>query len=66
MGGAEKLMAIQTLTMTGGKGTRTKVGQPMTATGPDVVGQLANNVETLDLVNKRAAFDYDITVGTFM
>jgi glyoxylase-like metal-dependent hydrolase (beta-lactamase superfamily II) len=66
MGGAEKLMAIQTLTMTGGKGTRTKVGQPNTATGPDQVGQLSNNVETLDLVNKRAAFDYDITVGDFM
>jgi glyoxylase-like metal-dependent hydrolase (beta-lactamase superfamily II) len=66
MGGADKLMAVQTLTMTGGKGTRTKVGQPMTATGPDQVGQLANNVETLDLVNNRAAFDYDITVGDFV
>jgi len=66
MGGADKLMAIQTLTMTGGKGTRTKVGQPMTATGPDQVGQLVNDVEILDLANNRAAFDYDLTVGTFM
>jgi glyoxylase-like metal-dependent hydrolase (beta-lactamase superfamily II) len=66
MGGADKLMAIQTLTMTDGTGTRTKVGQPSSATSPDVVGVLAKNVETLDLVNKRAAYDYDITVGTFM
>ena len=65
MGGADKLMAIQTLTMSGGTGTRTKVGQAMTATGPDQVGELSNDVETLDLANGRAAFDYDIKVGDF-
>ena len=65
MGGADKLMAIQTLTMSGGTGTRTKVGQAMTATGPDQVGELSNDVETLDLTNGRAAFDYDIKVGDF-
>lgn len=65
MGGAEKLMGIQTLTMSGGKGTRTKVGQPKTATGMDVVGELANDVEVLDLTNNRAYSDYEITVGTF-
>jgi glyoxylase-like metal-dependent hydrolase (beta-lactamase superfamily II) len=65
MGGADKLMAIQTLTMSGGTGTRTKVGQAMTATGPDQVGELSNDVETLDLANSRAAFDYDIKVGDF-
>jgi glyoxylase-like metal-dependent hydrolase (beta-lactamase superfamily II) len=66
MGGADKLMGIQTLTMTGGKGTRTKVGQMTTATGNDVVGQLANDVEVLDLANGRAYSDYEITVGDFM
>jgi glyoxylase-like metal-dependent hydrolase (beta-lactamase superfamily II) len=66
MGGADKVMAIQTLSMTGGKGTRTKVGQPMTADGKDQVGQLANDVEVLDLANGRAYSDYEITVGTFM
>jgi hypothetical protein len=66
MGGADKLKGIQTLTMSGGNGTRTQIGQRSTATGPDVVGQLEKNVETLDLVNKRVALDYDITVGTFM
>src|SRR5262245_60486722 len=65
MGGADKLMGIQTLTMSGGSGTRTKVGQPMTATGPDQVGELSNDVETLDLAGGRAAFDYDLKVGTF-
>jgi len=66
MGGADKLMAIQTLSMTGGKGTRTKVGQPKTATGNDQVGQLANDTEVLDLANGRAYSDYEITVGTFV
>jgi len=65
MGGLDKLMGIQTLTMTGGTGTRTKVGQPKTATGPDQVGQLANDIEVLDLVNGRAYSDYEITVGDF-
>jgi hypothetical protein len=66
MGGEEKVKAIQTLTMTGGKGTRTKVGQPTTPIGSDVTGELSNNVETLDLVMHRAAMDYDIKVGDFM
>lgn len=66
MGGADKLMGIHTLTMSGGTGTRTKVGQAMTATGPDQIGQLSNDVETLDLANGRAAFDYDLVVGAFM
>jgi glyoxylase-like metal-dependent hydrolase (beta-lactamase superfamily II) len=66
MGGADKLMAIQTLTMSGGKGTRTKLGQMSSATGPDQVGQLANDVEVLDLANGRAYSDYEVTVGTFM
>lgn len=65
MGGADKLMGIQTLTMSGGTGTRTKVGQAMTATGPDQVGELSNNLEILDLANGRAAFDYDLKVGDF-
>lgn len=65
MGGADKLMGIQTLTMSGGTGTRTKVGQAMTATGPDQVGEMSNDLEILDLANGRAAFDYDLKVGTF-
>jgi len=66
MGGVDKLQSIQSISMTGGTGTRTKVGQPMTATGPDEIGQLSNDSETLDLANKRAALDYDLVVGTFM
>ena len=56
MGGVDKLKSIQTISMTGGSGTRTKVGQAMTATGPDQIGQLSNDSEILDLANKRAAF----------
>ena len=66
MGGTEKLMGIQSLVMSGGTGTRTKVGQAKTATGMDQVGQLSNAVETLDLANGRAAFDYDLKVGEFV
>ena len=65
MGGADKLMAIQSLIMSGGTGTRTKVGQAMTATGMDQTAQLTNNVETLDLANGRAAYDYDLALGEF-
>jgi len=65
MGGADKLMAIQTLIMSGGTGTRTKLGQAMTATGMDQTAALSNNVETLDLANGRAAYDYDLKVGDF-
>ena len=65
MGGADKLMAIQSLIMSGGTGTRTKVGQAMTATGMDQTAQLTNNVETLDLANGRAAYDYDLVLGDF-
>ena len=66
MGGADKLKSIQTISMTGGTGTRTKVGQAMTATGADQIGQLSNDSEILDLANKRAALDYDLVVGAFM
>jgi len=66
MGGTAKLAGIQTLLMSGGTGTRTKVGQPMTATGPDQIGQMTDDTETLDLPGGRAAFDYDLTVGTFV
>jgi len=66
MGGAEKLMGIQSLIMSGGTGTRTKVGQAKTATGMDQVGQLSNVVETLDFGDARAAFDYDLKVGDFV
>src|SRR5262245_32804742 len=66
MGGADKLKAIQTLTMSGGTGTRTRVGQAMSATSPDQVGQLINDIEILDLANGRAAYDYDLKIGDFM
>ena len=66
MGGADKLKAIQTLTMSGGAGTRTRVGQAKTATGPDQVGEMSNDIEILDLANGRAAYDYDLKVGDFM
>ena len=66
MGGTEKLMGIQSLIMSGGTGTRTKVGQAKTATGMDQTGELSNDTEVLDLANGRAAYDYDLKVGDFV
>jgi glyoxylase-like metal-dependent hydrolase (beta-lactamase superfamily II) len=66
MGGAEKLGGIQTLAMTGGSGSRTRLGQIRKAGEPDAVAKLSNVAETLDLANGRAAYDYEIQIDTFM
>src|SRR5688572_11801257 len=66
MGGAEKLAGIQTLTMKGGTGTRTRVGQIRKPGEADAVAQLSNVVEILDVANRRAAYEYDIQIDAFM
>jgi glyoxylase-like metal-dependent hydrolase (beta-lactamase superfamily II) len=66
MGGADKLKAIQTVVMKGGTGTRTRVGQVRKAGEADATAKLSNVVETLDLANGRAAYDYEIQIDTFM
>ncbi len=65
MGGAEKLQAINTLSMRGGTGTRTRVGQPVKATDMDVTAQLKNVNETVDLAGGRASLDYELAIGEF-
>jgi glyoxylase-like metal-dependent hydrolase (beta-lactamase superfamily II) len=66
MGGVEKLQSIKTLSMKGGTGTRTRLGQMVKATDQETPGQLNNVVETVDLTNGRASLDYELQVGGFM
>jgi hypothetical protein len=66
MGGADQLRGVQTLVMSGGKGTRGRVGQTVKVGDPDRVGQLSNVIETLDLAGGRAALDYQFENDGFM
>jgi glyoxylase-like metal-dependent hydrolase (beta-lactamase superfamily II) len=66
MGGAEQLRAVQTLVMSGGSGTRTRLGQTTRVGDPEVTAKLVNVIETLDLAGGRAALDYQIELDGFM
>lgn len=66
MGGAEQLRGVQTIVMTGGSGTRNRLGQTVHVTDPDGTGQLSNVIETIDLAGGRAALDYQIENDGFM
>jgi glyoxylase-like metal-dependent hydrolase (beta-lactamase superfamily II) len=66
MGGAEQLRGVQTIVMSGGTGTRNRLGQSVRVGDPDTAAQLSNVVETLDLAGGRAALDYQIQTGPFM
>jgi glyoxylase-like metal-dependent hydrolase (beta-lactamase superfamily II) len=63
MGGAEKLQSAKTLTMKGGTGTRTRIGQMIVATDEDLKGQLKDVAEIVDLANGRASLDYTLQFG---
>jgi glyoxylase-like metal-dependent hydrolase (beta-lactamase superfamily II) len=66
MGGVEQLAAIDTLTMSGGTGTRTRLGQTMHVDDAETAGQLTEVVEIADLAGGRASLDYLIDNGGFM
>ena len=65
MGGLERLRAVQTVVMRDGSGTRLRLGQMVRATDAETAAQLSKVTETLDLVNGRAALDYEIKAGDF-
>ena len=65
MGGLERLRGAQTIVMRGGSGTRLRLGQMVRATDAETAATLSNVTETLDLVNSRAALDYEIKLGEF-
>src|SRR5262245_40850278 len=66
MGGAEQLRGVQSIVMSGGSGTRNRLGQTVHATDADGTGHLTNVIETLDLAGGRAALDYQIENDGFM
>jgi glyoxylase-like metal-dependent hydrolase (beta-lactamase superfamily II) len=66
MGGIDQLRAIRTITMSGGAGTRTRLGQTVRAGEPENVGQLRDVVEIVDLANNRASMHYVLTNGAFV
>ena len=66
MGGTEKLQSIKSVTMKGGTGTRTRLGQMVKATDPENPGQLMEVVETVDIAGGRASLDYTLQNGGFM
>ena len=66
MGGKAKLQAIQVLAMSGGTGTRLRLGQAKTADGPETpTPELRNVMEIADLANGRASLDYELRNGEF-
>jgi len=65
MGGLERLRGVQTVVMRDGTGTRLRLGQMVHATDPETAAGLSKVTETLDLVNGRAALDYEIKLGEF-
>jgi hypothetical protein len=63
MGGTDRLQSVKTLTMKGGTGARTRIGQMVKATDEDLSGQLKDVVDVADLANGRASLDYSLRFG---
>lgn len=61
MGGEQRLRAIESVTMQGGSGSRSRLGQSIKPTDPDPRATMANVSETLDLAGHRAAMSYELT-----
>ena len=63
MGGADRVRGIRSYVMSGGTGSRSRLGQSPSASTPDAPAQLANVTETVDIQNGRVALAYDITTA---
>src|SRR5688572_12647242 len=66
MGGLDRLRGVQTLVMSGGTGTRLRLGQMSNAAEAEQPATLSKVTETLDVANGRAVLDYEINLGGFM
>jgi len=64
--GGDTVKAVQTITMTGGAGTRTRLQETVHVADAEEPGTLANVVEVVDLAGGRASIDYAVTEGGFM
>ena len=66
MGGLEALQAVETLTMSGGTGTRTRLGQTVHVGDEENTAELTDVVEIVDLAGGRASMHYMIDNAGFM
>ena len=63
--GGDKVKAVQTVSMKGGSGTRTRLQQTRHVGDPEEPGTLTNVVEIVDFAGGRASLDYQIKEGGF-
>ncbi len=64
--GGDALKAAQTITLSSGAGTRTRLQQTRHVSDPEEPGTLKNVVEIVDLKSGRASLDYEINESGFM
>src|SRR4051812_40574394 len=63
--GGDKLKAVQTVSMKGGAGTRTRLQQTRHVSDPEEPGTLSGVIEIVDLAGGRASLDYQVKEGGF-
>jgi len=63
--GGDKLKAVQTVSMKGGAGTRTRLQQTRHVSDPEEPGTLTDVIEIVDLAGGRASLDYQVKEGGF-
>src|ERR1051326_7085980 len=63
--GGDKVKAVQTITMKGGSGSRTRLQEQRHVTDAEDPGTLKNVVEIVDIKDGRASLDYEFNEGGF-
>jgi glyoxylase-like metal-dependent hydrolase (beta-lactamase superfamily II) len=63
--GGDKVRAVQTVSMNGGSGTRTRLQQTRHIDDPELPATLTNVIEVVDLAGGRASLDYQFDEGGF-
>ena len=64
MGGAAGIEGIETVVMSGGVGTRQRLGQSLELGGPEQDGTLSMVETTIDFARQRAAYEYDVALAS--
>jgi glyoxylase-like metal-dependent hydrolase (beta-lactamase superfamily II) len=64
--GGDKVQGVQTITMTGGTGTRTRLQQTRHVADAEEPATLKNVVEVVDLAGGRASIDYEVNDAGFV
>jgi len=63
--GGDKVKSVQSVSMKGGSGTRTRLQEQRHVTDPEEPGTLTNVIEIVDLAGNRASLDYQVKEGGF-